>query len=152
MNKIKRFIECLLPVTACNLKCPYCYIIQREKRNLEIPKLKYSPEIIGQALRKERFGGVCYFSICGAGETLIPDYTIDIVKEILKQGHFVNITTNGTLNNRFDEIIKLDKDLRKKLNISFSLHYLELIRLNKLEDFFKNVKKVHVMEFLLYYN
>lgn len=143
MNKIKRFIECLLPVTACNLKCPYCYIIQREKRNLEIPKLKYSPEIIGQALRKERFGGVCYFSICGAGETLIPDYTIDIVKEILKQGHFVNITTNGTLNNRFDEIIKLDKDLRKKLNISFSLHYLELIRLNKLEDFFKNVKKVH---------
>lgn len=143
MNKIKRFIECLLPVTACNLKCSYCYIIQRDKRNLKIPKLEYSPETIGKALNKDRFGGTCYFSICGAGETLIPDYTISIVREILKQGHYVNITTNGTLNNRFDEIIEMDKNLLKRLNISFSLHYLELKRLNKLNDFFENIKKIH---------
>ena len=141
MEKIKRFIECLLPVTACNLKCSYCYVIQRDNRKLEIPKLQYSPEIIGQALRKERFGGTCYFSICGAGETLVPDYTVSIAREILKQGHFVNITTNGTLNKRFDELISLNKELLKRLNISFSFHYLELKRLNKMDDFFNNIKK-----------
>lgn len=141
MEKIKRFIECLIPVTACNLKCSYCYVIQRDNRKLEIPKLNFSPETIGQALNKERFGGTCYFSICGAGETLVPDYMVAVVREILKQGHFVNITTNGTLNKRFDELISLDKDLLKKLNISFSFHYLELKRLNKMEDFFNNIKK-----------
>ncbi len=142
MEKIKRFFECLIPVTACNLKCSYCYVIQRNNRKLEIPKLKYSPEIIGKALNKKRMGGTCYFSICGAGETLIPNYTIDIIKELLKQGHYVNITTNGTLTKKFDEIIKIDKNLLKRLNLSFSFHYLELKRLNILDDFFDNINKI----------
>ena len=141
MEKVKRFIECLIPVTACNLKCSYCYIIQRDKRDLKIPKLNYSPEIIGKALSQKRFGGRCYFSICGAGETLIPNYTVPIVEEILKQGHWVNITTNGTISQRIDEIISLDKELLKRLNLSFSLHYLELKRLNKIDEFFENIKK-----------
>ncbi|HBI61970.1 MAG TPA: hypothetical protein DDY31_12295 [Lachnospiraceae bacterium] len=72
MEKIKRFFECLVPVTACNLKCSYCYVIQRHNKKLEVPKLKYSVKEIGYALRRERMGGVCFFSICGAGETLTP--------------------------------------------------------------------------------
>ena len=106
---------------------------------MEIPKQKYSVEQIKKALTKQRFGGVCYFSICGAGETLIPDYVINIVQAILENGHFVNITTNGTLNQRFDELCNLDERLRRKLNISFSFHYLELLRVNKLDDFFDNL-------------
>lgn len=35
---IKRFVECLLPVTACNLKCSYCYVIQKSNPN--------SPEVL----------------------------------------------------------------------------------------------------------
>ncbi len=142
MEKIKRFIECIIPVSACNLQCKYCYIIQQNDRKMKIPKLNYDPEWIGKALSKKRMGGVCFFNICGAGETLIPNYTIDIVKELLKQGHFVNITTNGTLNHRFDEIVKIDKKLLKRLNISFSFHYLELKRLNLLNDFFDNIDKI----------
>ena len=141
MSKIKRFIECLIPVTACNLKCEYCYVIQRNNRKMNIPDCPFNADYIGKALSMERFGGTCYFSICGAGETLIPNYTISIVEAILKEGHFVNITTNGTLNNRFDELCKLDKELLKRLNISFSFHYLELVRLKKIEDFFENIKK-----------
>ena len=142
MIKIKRFIECLIPVTACNLKCNYCYIIQRDKRQMDIPNLKYPINQIKKALTIERFGGRCYFSICGAGETLIPDYVINIVKAILENGHFVNITTNGTLNQRFDELCNLEEDLRRRLNISFSFHYLELLRVNKLDDFFNNINKI----------
>ncbi len=142
MVKIKRFIECLIPVTACNLKCSYCYVIQRDNRTLKIPDLDYPIEQIGRALSKDRFGGTCYFSICGAGETLMPKYIVDLVKEILKQGHLVNITTNGTLNDRFDELVKIDSDLLKRLNLSFSFHYLELKRTNKLDDFFNNINKI----------
>ena len=48
MDKIKRFYECLIPVTACNLKCSYCYVMQRDNRKNKIANLKYSPEIIGK--------------------------------------------------------------------------------------------------------
>ena len=142
MEKMKRFIECLIPVTACNLKCSYCYIIQRDHRTLEIPQLKYSPETIGKALSKERLGGTCYISICGAGETLVPDYMIDITRNILKQGHFVNITTNGTLTKRFDQLCELPSDLLERLHIAFSFHYLELKRLNLLDTFFDNINRM----------
>ena len=133
MIKIKRFIECLLPVTACNLRCSYCYVIQRENNKGKLPELKYSVEQMSKALTVERLGGVCYFSICGAGETMLPAVTQDIVKALLSNGHVVNITTNGTLTNRFEELLsKLDGDECKRLHFAFSLHYLELVRLNKI--------------------
>ena len=62
-DKIKRFIECFVPITACNLRCHYCYVIQENRRTEKIPQLKYSLEHIAKALSKERFGGICYFSI-----------------------------------------------------------------------------------------
>ena len=142
MEKIKRFIECLVPVTACNLKCTYCYVIQRNARKSELPKFDYSPEHIGKALSQKRLGGTSYISICGAGETLIPKEMPEIIKEILKQGHYVNITTNGTLKNRFEEIVKYDENLLKRLHFSFSLHYLELKKNNKLQEFFNNIKLI----------
>lgn len=142
MEKIKRFIECLVPVTACNLKCDYCYVIQERRRKNEIPKFQYSPEHIGMALNKKRLGGTSYISICGAGETLIPKELPGIIMEILKQGHYVNITTNGTLTERFKEIVSMPKELLKRLHFAFSLHYIELKRTNSLEVFFQNVKMV----------
>ena len=145
MEKIKKFFECLLPVTACNLKCEYCYIIQREGRSLQVPELDYSPKIIGEALTKERLGGICYFSICGAGETFVPNYLLDVVYEILNNGHYVNITTNGTLTNKIKRLEELPKDFLKRLHISFSFHYLELKRLNLLEEFFENVSFVKAL-------
>ena len=52
MEKIKRFFECLIPVTACNLKCNYCYVMQRNNRKNKMANLKYSPEQIGKSLTK----------------------------------------------------------------------------------------------------
>ena len=72
MKEIKRFIECLIPVTACNMRCSYCYVIQESRREDKVPDLKYGLDVISYATRQERFGGPCFFSICGAGETLIP--------------------------------------------------------------------------------
>ena len=143
MEKIHKFVECLLPVTSCNIKCSYCYVIQENRRKMIIPKLDYDIDTMIKAMSKERFGGTCYFSICGAGETLIPDYTLDIVYGLLKNGHYVNITTNGTLSKRFDEIVNnFPESYRKRLHIAFSFHFLELKRLNLIDKFFENVKKV----------
>lgn len=143
MEKIHKFIECLLPVTSCNLYCSYCYVIQENRRNMEIPQLDYSIETMTAAMTKERFGGTCYFSICGAGETLLPEYTLDIVEGLLKNGHYVNVTTNGTISKRFDEITeRFSEAYRQRLHISFSFHFLELKRLHLTERFFENVEKV----------
>lgn len=142
MDKIKRFFECLIPITACNLKCLYCYVIQENRRRMQLAELQYTPQHIAEALTKERLGGTCFFSICGAGETLMQKEVIDIVKLLLEEGHYVNITTNGTLSKKFDLLIAECRENIKRLHISFSLHYLELKRLNLLQVFFENIKKM----------
>jgi len=128
MAKIKRFFECLVPVSVCNLECPYCYIIQEDRRKMALADMPYSPEHIARALRPERVGGTCFISICGAGETLAQKEVVPIVGELLKEGHFVNITTNGTLSRRFDELIEACGENIGHLHLSFSMHYTELLR------------------------
>lgn len=143
MDKIVKFIECLMPITACNLKCEYCYVIQENRRKNEIPKLKYTPGQIRKALNKERLGGLAYISICGAGETLAVKEMVDIVKELLEEGHYINITTNGTLDKRFDEIVsKIPEINLKRLHFAFSLHYIELKNKGLLDKFVANINKV----------
>lgn len=142
MDKIKRFFECLLPVSVCNLKCSYCYVIQENRRKMKLATLKYSPEHIAKALRKERVGGLCWISICGVGETFIQDETVEIVRLLLEEGHYVNVTTNGTISKQFNRLIEKCGDNIKHLHLSFSLHYLELKKHNLLENFFDNVQRV----------
>ena len=84
----------------------------------------------------------CYFSLCGAGETLAPKYTLDMVRALLENGHHVNVTTNGTLTKRFRELEGWDAELLRSLHFAFSFHYLELLRLKKLDVFFDNIRYV----------
>ena len=35
IKPIKIFIECLLPITACNIKCHYCYVAQFIERKYD---------------------------------------------------------------------------------------------------------------------
>lgn len=142
MESIKRFFECLLPETVCNMKCSYCYVIQRDKRKMKLAYLKYSPEQIGAALTKERLGGTCYFSICGAGETTAQPEIAEIAFRILEQGHFVNITTNGSLTSSLNNIVERCKPYINHMQFAFSFHYLELIRMHMLDVFFENVRMV----------
>lgn len=139
---IKRFIECLVPDSFCNFRCSYCYVSQQNRKSKIRIESAYSPEYIAKALHPKRLGGISYINITGLGETLIQQNVVEIVHEILRTGNYVNITTNGTLSVRFLQLLDFDTELLKHLNISFSMHYIELLRLNKLEAFFENIINV----------
>lgn len=142
MVKIKRLINFVLPVTACNFQCHYCYVGQEGRNTGDMGNLQYSPEHIQKCLTVERLGGVCHINMCGLGETLLPDYAVDLAIKMLKNGHFVSVVTNGTITRRLKELCELTAEYKKRLFIKFSFHYLELQKKNLMGLFFDNVRMV----------
>jgi exopolysaccharide biosynthesis predicted pyruvyltransferase EpsI/MoaA/NifB/PqqE/SkfB family radical SAM enzyme len=142
LEKVVKFIDCYIETETCNLKCHYCYIALRNKFKNRIIELERSPKEIQSALSKERMGGICLINLCAGGETLLGETILPTVKALLEEGHYVMVVTNGTMTKRFDEIITWDKALLSHLFIKFSFHYLEMIRLNIMDTFIGNVKKI----------
>lgn len=142
MTKIKRFLNCIVPVTVCNLKCHYCYIGQTNAFSKDMPKLEYSVEHMLKCLTPNRLGGVCMMNLCATGETLIAPYLFDLVKGFLEQGHYVTIVTNGVLTEKIKEYCDLSSDEKSRLFFKFSYHYLQLKKLNIIDKFFQNVNLV----------
>lgn len=147
MDKIVKFIDCYIATETCNLRCKYCYITQQRKFNNRLAEFTHTPEEIRKALSKKRFGGgqngCCLINFCAGGETLLAEPVLDIVKELLKEGHYIMVVTNGTLTGRFKSIAGFPEELRERLFFKFSFHYLELKRLGLIEAFFCNV---HMMQ------
>ena len=142
MEHITKFLECLAPSSVCNIKCDYCYLIQQDRRGMKTHPWNYPVEHVAKALSKKRLSGMAYISICALGETLVDDNVIELTHLLLREGHAVNITTNGTLSKKFDKLLSFPEDQLKRLNISFSFHYLELKKKNLIDTFFDNIKKV----------
>lgn len=143
MSKIaKRLINCAIPISVCNLKCHYCYITQHGERENKLVNFKYSPEHIGKALSVERLGGECIFNMCGFGETLMVKELPDILYHLAKQGHFIEVVTNATLTSAIDKILDMPFEIRSHIEFKCSFHYLELVRLNLLDTYIRNVKKI----------
>lgn len=142
MSEIKRLINCIVPVTACNLECSYCYVPTMNEEKNKLPDFKYSPEHIRKALSQERLGGKCLFNICGNGETLIPKEIPEIILLLLEEGHYIELVTNGTLTGRINQIIDSGIPALSHLEFKFSFHYLELIQKNLLETYIQNVHRV----------
>lgn len=142
MPKIKRFFECMLPVSVCNIKCSYCYLVQQNRRAMKMEDFPCPAEQIVYALRQERVGGTCLFNLCGVGETMVQPNLLPLVKGLLEEGHFVSITTNGTLSNKYDELISACGDNIRQLHIAFSFHYIELLNRGWIDRFFDNVGKM----------
>ena len=54
----------------------------------------------------------------------------------------VTLVTNLTLNNKIDQLLDFPQEYLKRLIVKGSLHWLELKRTNKVDDYFNNMKKV----------
>lgn len=142
-NKIKYSIQLDIPGTACNLDCAYCYRKGQGIKDRNTPaKFKYSVEHMVKALSKKRLGGNAVFCICGGGETLLPKETVPLIKGLLKEGHIVDLVSNLTLNHRIDELLDTPKEDLERLILKASFHYLELKRINKLDDYFNNFNRL----------
>lgn len=139
MDKIKKIILAHVPVTTCNLKCDYCYITQKKLFDNALPIFKYSAKEIRKGLSYKRMGGPCYINLCGGGETLLPPQMLDIIYELADEGHYLEIVTNGLLSNAFINISQFPKAILSNFLFKFSFHYKELLRLNKMDEYFANV-------------
>jgi hypothetical protein len=102
----------------------------------------YTVEHIGKALTRQRLGGTCFINITGEGETLFQKEMTAVAKELLVQGHYLAITTNGTLSKRFDEFIEFPQELLRRLQFTFSMHWIELTNRDLVGVFFDNIDKI----------
>lgn len=143
MDKIKRFIGCVVPTEACNLRCTYCYLTCKDNAyNGKISKFIYPVEKMIQALSVERLGGICYFNMCAAGETTLQKDLFPLIKGLINNGHYCDIITNGTIAKKIDELILMFNDYEKShLFLKFSFHYLQLLEKKMLNTFVENIKK-----------
>lgn len=140
MDKMKRYLECYIPITTCNLKCHYCYITRQEKWKNEVVPIGHKPEEVRRALSRKRLGGTCLINMCGGGETLLCPDLLPVVKALLEEGHYVMIVTNGTVTAVLGKITEFPRELLNHLIFKFSYHYLELKRIGKTQMFFDNIK------------
>ena len=56
MDKMKKFIECYVPISACNMRCKYCYVTQNEWWNNKKPDFSFEKKI-KEAFSQDRLGG-----------------------------------------------------------------------------------------------
>ena len=141
-NTMVRFIDCHVPTETCNFRCPYCYITQKRSFEKKLDRIERTPEEVRKALSMKRWGGILFINFCAGGETLLGDDLLPIILEVLKEGHFVQIVTNGSISKQFDQISKWPAELLERLFFKFSFHYTELKRQNLVEIFFRNILKV----------
>ena len=142
MAKIKRLVLGLIPNQRCNLKCTYCYISQVNAWEEPAP-LQYTPEHIAKCLSKERLGGTALINLTGNGETMLQPDLVPLIAALLREGHYVEVVTNGTVTRRIDQVLALPGDLLGRLFFKVSFHYKELVRTHRLDGFFENVRHIH---------
>lgn len=143
-RKLKRVIFLQIPTNFCNMRCEYCYLIQKDDvlRYGERTRYPHRPEFLAAAMSRKRLGGMAYIDITTTGETLLYGDVVELTRLFLIEGHVVSITTNGTVSKVIDRLLELPDDLKERLFIRCSFHYLELKRLNMLDEFFENVRKI----------
>jgi len=66
--------------------------------------------------------------------------TVEYVRALLEEGHYVMVVTNATVDKSFEAIAGFPKELLRRLFFKFSYHYMQLKERGLLERFFRNVK------------
>ena len=138
-----RFIDVQVPVSSCTLRCEYCYVTHHRLFDSALPKFKYSVDVWERAFAAKRWGGRCMVNFCASGETLLAPEMVDYVHATLRQGHYVMVVTNGTVDKSFERIVsEFEPEELDRLFFKFSYHYLQLKQRKLLVRFFSNIRKV----------
>ena len=140
-DKMAKFIDVMVPVSSCNFDCNYCYLHQLKVDNYKLPKKYHQAKFIRYALRRERLGGIAFINLCGIGETLLFPELLSLVRELVKEGHYIQIVTNATITRVINEFLDSDID-RGHVFFKCSLHYQELNKRDLLNQYAKNVNNL----------
>ena len=140
-GKMMRFIDVTVPIAKCNMRCDYCYLSHLKIDFNRVSDFCHTAKYIRYALSQERLGGSAFINLCGVGETLFCENIVEIVDELLKEGHYIQIVTNATPSSIIKKMINSCIDA-SRIFLKCSLHYEELKRMNMLEIFAKNVEDI----------
>ena len=142
MDKMIKFIDLYWPIEYCNFNCAYCYVHQHRENKGKKYHCSHTPTEIRSALSKARLWGIALLNICAGGETLLEEEIVPIIYELLEEGHYIGIVTNGSVKENIKKLAAFPERLRKHLFLKFSFHYEELKRLQRLEEFFHTIEMV----------
>lgn len=118
------------PEGACNLKCPYCSVTNREtKYRIELPKIKKYVEDL-----KSR--GLKAVILTGGGEPTIYKHFNELVRWLkLEQELSVALITNGTQTHRVDDDVwKMFSWVRVSINLFFEWEKKIKLPISKVSD------------------
>ena len=122
---------------ACDLKCHYCH--WHSGRHYEYEDIIASIDALFEFCQRQKFKSVLFYY--HGGEATRHPKIVEILKYIHDKGKAMNITAYNEMQTNLT--IKEDK-LRAILEhcdlFNISLHYKDLLRLNKLKDFDRNWK------------
>ncbi len=142
-RRIHKFIELLVHgTTECNFHCTYCYVWRKQEFTRGRETSEHTPAEIRQALSWKKLGGPCHINACALGETLLSKDIVALSYELLEEGHYLSLITNGTVTPRIDEILRFPGHLLERMFFKLSFHYEELKRKNLLSVFWSNVDKI----------
>jgi MoaA/NifB/PqqE/SkfB family radical SAM enzyme len=136
MKRLTKAVFSGVPGTVCNLNCSYCYVGENKGQK---GTYAYPVEHMLKCFEPERFGGPVYFEGTGGGETLLWSQIVDFTEGMLSYGHVVAYTTNMTIAPVIEKFCDFHKNLRDRLVLGVSLHYLELKRKKLLDTFLANL-------------
>ncbi len=141
-DKMMKYVGINVPAYGCNLNCSYCYLEQKAQGKDAFPKLIHSPKYIRYQLRREKIGGAALVGLCAFGETMLVDQFVDVCDELLREGHYLHIVTNGTCTSKIEELISKAGEYASHILFKLSFHYLELKNRGMLNRFVNSVKLI----------
>ena len=139
---MKKYIGITVPANECNLRCSYCYLAQCEKSRYGLPKINHLPQYIRRQLSNKNIGGEALIGMSGAGETLLCNKLTEICAELLKEGHYLHIVTNGLLIDKIKDIVESAGEYATHIIFKLSFHYEQLRKRGLLEEFVKTVEYI----------
>ena len=126
---MKKYRKIYIEITNnCNLNCSFCSKTNKKKQNMSIEQF--------ELILKKINDYTDYIYLHVKGEPLLHPNIIEIINIANKYNLKVNLTTNGTLFDKYAEALGNCNNLNK---INFSLHS-ENNKKNYLESIFNNIK------------
>lgn len=138
-----KYIGINVPAYGCNFNCMYCYLDNKRRGKDAFPALIHSPQYIRYQLRREKLGGAALVGICAYGETMLTDKIVEVCYELLKEGHYLHIVTNGICADKIKELIEISGEYSERILFKISFHYLELKSRKLLERFSNNIHMIN---------